>query len=110
MELTRKNTFHKLKNAPYRYLIPGFVLILLAFAVPTTLEDFFFPGSQPGESGNLDSPDKCISCHGGYDIKIEPVFNWSGSMMAQAARDPLYEACLTISNQDVPFSGDLCIR
>ncbi len=110
MELPKKNTFHKPKHTLYRYLIPGFVLILLAFAVPTTIEDFFFPGSQPGESGNLDSPDKCVSCHGGYDIKIEPVFNWSGSMMAQAARDPLYEACLTISNQDVPFSGDLCIR
>ena len=84
--------------------------VLFLFAVPTTIEDFFFPGSQPGESGSLEGPSKCASCHGGYDIGVEPLFNWTGSMMAQAARDPLYEACLAISNQDVPDSGDLCIR
>jgi hypothetical protein len=90
------------------FIVAG--IFFLAFVVPTTMEDLFFPGSQPGESGVLESPDKCKICHGGYDIKVEPTFNWTGSMMAQAARDPLYEACLTISNQDVPFSGDLCIR
>jgi PKD repeat protein len=83
---------------------------LLIAAVATTLEDFFLPGSQPGESGNLEHPDKCDNCHGGYDQAVEPAFNWRGSMMAQAARDPLYEACLAISNQDAPESGDLCIR
>jgi hypothetical protein len=31
-------------------------------------------------------------------------------MMAQAARDPLFYACLAIANQDAPQSGDLCIR
>jgi len=31
-------------------------------------------------------------------------------MMAQAARDPLFKACMAVSNQDVPFVGDLCIR
>lgn len=31
-------------------------------------------------------------------------------MMAQAARDPLFYACLAIANQDAPESGDLCIR
>ena len=96
-----------------KYLIiltGGMLILLLAFTVPTTLIDFFFPGSQPNESGTLDGPSKCASCHGGYDKSTEPLFNWTGSMMAQAARDPLYLACLAISNQDVPFSGDLCIR
>jgi len=77
---------------------------------PTTLEDFILPGSQPGESGNLESPNKCDNCHGGYDQAVEPAFNWRGSMMAQAARDPLFFACLAISNQDAPQAGDLCIR
>ncbi len=77
---------------------------------PTTLADFFLPGSQPGQSGNLESPDKCDNCHGGYNQAVEPAFNWRGSMMAQAARDPLYLACLAIANQDAPESGDLCIR
>jgi PKD repeat protein len=30
--------------------------------------------------------------------------------MSQAARDPLFYACLAIANQDAPESGDLCIR
>jgi hypothetical protein len=79
-------------------------------AAPTTLNDFILPGSQPNQSGNLESPDKCDNCHGGYDIAVEPAFNWRGSMMSQAARDPLFYACLAIANQDAPESGDLCIR
>ncbi len=78
--------------------------------VPSTIDDFFLPGSQPGESGNLENPSKCDNCHGGYDEVVEPAFLWRGSMMSQAARDPLFYACLAIANQDVPESGDLCIR
>jgi hypothetical protein len=78
--------------------------------VPTTLDDFVLPGSQPGQSGNLEHPSKCDNCHGGYDQAVEPAFNWRGSMMAQAARDPFFYACMAIANQDAPESGDLCIR
>ncbi|UCE67501.1 MAG: T9SS type A sorting domain-containing protein [Candidatus Zixiibacteriota bacterium] len=78
--------------------------------VPTTLDDFFLPGSQPGQSGNLEHPSKCDNCHGGYDQAVEPAFSWRGSMMAQAARDPFFYACMAIANQDAPESGDLCIR
>lgn len=84
--------------------------IAWADPVPTTLNDFFLPGSQPGQSGNLEHPSKCDNCHGGYNQAVEPAFNWRGSMMAQAARDPLFYACLAIANQDAPESGDLCIR
>jgi len=77
---------------------------------PTTLNDFFMPGSQPGESGNLEHPGNCDNCHGGYDMANEPAFSWRDSMMAQAARDPLFYACLVIANQDAPESGDLCIQ
>jgi hypothetical protein len=78
--------------------------------VPTTLNDFFLPGSQPNESGNFNSMPGNCNCHGGYDQSVEPMYNWEGSMMAQAMRDPLYLATLTIANQDADFSGDLCIR
>jgi cytochrome c5 len=78
--------------------------------VPTTIADFFLPGSQPGQSGTLEFPSKCDNCHGGYNLPVEPAFNWRGSMMAQAARDPLFYACLAIANQDAPGSGDMCIR
>jgi hypothetical protein len=98
-------------------LLKGSILVLILASavavwavVPSTLNDFFLPGSQPNQSGNLDTPDKCDNCHGGYDLDVEPAFNWRGSMMAQAARDPFFYACLTIGNQDAPESGDLCIR
>lgn len=78
--------------------------------VPTTIDDFFLPGSQPNQSGTFKDPTFCDNCHGGYDIAAEPAYNWRGGMMAQAARDPLYLATLAIANQDAPESGDLCIR
>ncbi len=78
---------------------------------PTTLRDFDQPGTQPLEGGvPLNDPVTCAACHGGYDAAVEPYQNWNGSLMAQASRDPLFEACLAIANQDAPDSGDLCLR
>lgn len=78
--------------------------------VPSTLRDFDQPGTQPFEAGTLNDPSACAVCHAGYDQTVEPFFNWEGSMMANASIDPLFDACLTIANQDAPDSGDLCIR
>lgn len=86
------------------------ISVMLLIMAATTIDNFFMPGSQPGQSGNIESPDKCDNCHGGYDASVEPAFNWRGGMMSQAARDPLYHACLAIAEQDAPGSGDLCIR
>ncbi len=80
------------------------------FYVPTTIDDFFLPGSQPNESSTFIAPSQCANCHGGYDIAVEPTYTWGGSMMAHSMRDPLFEASMTIANQDAQFSGDLCIR
>jgi hypothetical protein len=77
---------------------------------PTTLRDFDLPGSQPFESGILNPPEACEVCHGNYDQAVEPFFNWQGSMMAQASRDMIFQACMTIGNQDAPDSGDVCLR
>ncbi|HSQ69351.1 MAG TPA: multiheme c-type cytochrome, partial [Steroidobacteraceae bacterium] len=68
------------------------------------------PGTQPGEAGNLETPDKCDNCHGGYNSAVEPAFNWRGSMMANAGRDPIFWATLAIAEQDFDGAGDLCIR
>lgn len=87
-------------------LLPGVVW----GQAPTSLADFELPGSQPLQSGNLEHPDKCDNCHGGYNEAVEPAFNWRGSMMAQAARDPFFYACMAVANQDAPDVGDLCIR
>jgi hypothetical protein len=79
--------------------------------VPTTLRDFDMPGTQPfGGGPALDPPSGCANCHGNYNAAVEPYFNWAGSMMSHAARDPLFEANMAIANQDAPDSGDLCLR
>lgn len=85
------------------------VYLFLSF-VYTNIDDFFLPGSQPLQSGTFNSPNQCDNCHGGYDQATEPAYNWRGSMMAHAMRDPLYLASLTIANQDAVDAGDLCIR
>ena len=41
---------------------------------------------------------------------IEPWTTWSGSMMGQAGRDPLFWATLDVANNDVPDVGDWCLR
>ena len=79
--------------------------------VPTTLRDMDLSGTQPLEGAILADPDTdCATCHGNYDAAHEPWSNWRGSMMGQAARDPLFLAALAIAEQDAPSSGDLCIR
>jgi hypothetical protein len=79
--------------------------------VDMTLRDFDMAGTQPFEHGpDLDSPVGCATCHGNYDSAKEPYFNWQGSMMSQAARDPLFLANMALANQDVANSGDLCLR
>jgi hypothetical protein len=78
--------------------------------VATTLRDFFQPGTQPLGAGTLGASADCIVCHGGYNQATEPGYAFKGTMMAQAARDPLFYACLSIAEQDAPSSGDLCIR
>ena len=89
------------------------VIALVSLPLPpyvsTTLSDFHLPGSQPA-SYDFREPSNCDNCHGGYDPAVEPAFSWSGSMMAQAGRDPIFLAAMTIANQDAPESGDLCIR
>jgi hypothetical protein len=80
---------------------------LAALDVPSSIDQ---PGTQPEEVKNLESPDKCDNCHGGYDRSVEPAFNWRGGMMANAGRDPIFWATLAVVEQDIDGAGDLCIR
>ena len=75
------------------------------------------PGSQPSDGVALQPVEQCVSgCHGGYDPAVEPARHWGGSMMAQAGRDPLFWAALTVAAQDSiwaigrPNATDLCLR
>ncbi len=87
----------------------------------TDLADYFLPGTQPDPTGIEVEPFfagvECILCHGNFEqanpplpLDAEPYRNWAGSMMGQAARDPVFWAALTIANQDATDSGDLCLR
>ncbi|MGH2571099.1 MAG: hypothetical protein ACRDGR_07730, partial [bacterium] len=78
--------------------------------VATTLRDMTLPGSQPLEGVVVESVNLCAACHGNYDPANEPWHGWQGSMMGQAARDPLFLACVAVAEQDAPSVGDLCIR
>ncbi|MBN1642482.1 MAG: hypothetical protein JXA09_14700, partial [Anaerolineae bacterium] len=73
------------------------------------------PGTQPGQV-TLEGPDRCLNCHAGYDPAVEPGTNWKGSMMAQASRDFVFWACMTVAGQDsiwavgTPNAVDICER
>lgn len=87
--------------------VVGLGVALAADVVPTEIQQ---PGTQPMQIGNLEGPDKCDNCHGGYNLAVEPAHNWRGSMMAHAGRDPIFWATVAIGEQDFDGAGDLCIR
>jgi uncharacterized membrane protein YgcG len=73
-------------------------------------------GTKPGElqaGGKFVSADGCAQCHGGGwmgDTGYLPSDTWAGTMMANAARDPVFLAALAVANQDAPGVGTFCIR
>jgi hypothetical protein len=82
----------------------------IAYAAEIVPNEVQQPGTQPLEVSNLESPDKCDNCHGGYNAAVEPTHSWRGSMMAHAGRDPIFWATLAIAEQDFDGAGDLCLR
>lgn len=86
---------------------PTLALAFLAMPVTTDLQ---LPGTQPQQATLPGNPSQCDNCHGGYDPAVEPAYNWCGSMMSQAGRDPVFWATVAVAEQDFPEVGDLCIR
>ncbi len=80
--------------------------------VPTTPDDYFQRGTQPGGlvAGMVSGAGNCVFCHSGYDLEAEPYRLWSASMMGQSARDPMFWACLAVANQDADGAGTFCLR
>lgn len=74
------------------------------------------PGTQPDPANSIAAASTCTGCHGGYKPAVEPAFLWKGSMMAQAARDPLFWAGMVVAAQDAiwkfgnPNAADMCER
>ena len=103
--------------------LSSLLLLLLAPAaqawdpVPTVDDPLIrMPGTQPDDGVTLESPNRCLSCHSDYDPNVAPGNRWQGSMMSQAARDPLFWAAMTVAAQDsvwavgTPNAADLCLR
>lgn len=82
---------------------------MVALLALVALLQIDLPGTQPGELRHrFSNPATCHNCHRGFPASAGDT--WAGSMMANAARDPIFLAALAIANQDVPGSGDLCLR
>jgi hypothetical protein len=87
----------KLMSRPLLIVLLGLILLAISAigaaaepAVPPSQDPLVrMPGTQPNQL-NLMSPETCLTCHADYDPAVEPSFTWEGSMMAQAARDPLF--------------------
>jgi hypothetical protein len=86
---------------------PSPPLLLSAEEIPAV---FHVSGTQIGEvpRGNHFGSPYCAACH--QTGSSGPYDGWSGSLMAQAGRDPLFFAQLATANQDVPGVGYYCLR
>ena len=95
------------------------ILVPIAFSATTVPTDVQIPGTQPAGTDivpNLNSVGNC-GCHdftANQRPESAPVFGWTGAMMANAGRDPLFWATVAIAEQDfLPGEGgvgDLCLH
>ncbi len=99
-------------------LVPLLAAVAAAWTpLPVTHDPLVrMPGTQQDDGVVLETSDRCLNCHDGYDPAVDVGFHWRGGMMAQAARDPLYWATVTVALQDSIWAlgnanaGDLCLR
>jgi glucose/arabinose dehydrogenase len=79
----------------------------------------FGGGTPPGGLAGgvpFNTPDLCATCHdrrsGDADAGAlyMPYDGWVSTMMANAIRDPLFQAALSVANQDVVGIGQWCLR
>lgn len=76
--------------------------------LPTNPNNFYIRGTQPNTLFDFISPpEECGACHGGLPDNFN---DWQGSLMAHAARDPMFYAALDIAENDAPGIGDTCLR
>lgn len=66
-------------------------------------------GTQPETLAHpLATVGSCTMCHSGWDDAPHDAFR--GTMMAMAMHDPMFQAALTIAEQDIPDIGEFCLR
>lgn len=72
-------------------------------------------GTLPGQLRHpLEPAARCSECHAGetdaQGNNYMAADTWQSSMMANASRDPLFLATLTVANQQAPGVGTFCLR
>ncbi|WP_433933710.1 MYXO-CTERM sorting domain-containing protein [Sorangium cellulosum] len=70
------------------------------------------PSDMP-QPNNLGTAERCDGCHLAESEDARdymPMDTWAGTMMANAWRDPVFKAALTIANQDAAGIGTFCLR
>lgn len=87
-------------------------LAVAAALTGPTLRDLALPGTQAlALPPDVIRPSwECSGCHGWFHQPSAPFDTWEGSLMANAGRDPLFFAQMTLANQDVPGAGYFCMR
>src|SRR5436853_7125421 len=87
------------KPIPYLLLISG---VMLGFGVYEGKKFLVvLPGTEPGTVAAADNVLICKQCHHST-LSTRPVTiydEWSGSMMAHTARDPVFYAALAVANK-----------
>ncbi len=101
-------------NPPPKVVILLFTLVMLGFIGVNDRNKIlvFLPGTQVGTVDPADDVQTCKQCHSSESI-VRPVIlfkQWSGSMMAHSARDPIFFAALAVGNKYRNGSGEYCIR
>lgn len=73
------------------------------------------PGGLDGGEPIGSAMRRCGQCHDRSiadpaDPLVLPFDGWVSTMMANSVRDPLFQAALSVANQDVPGLGSWCLR
>lgn len=88
-----------------------FALILVVGTGLSAAGEFTANGTQPELGYGLISSESCRFCHADFGGEgVMPWSTWSGSMMGNASRDPLFWAALDVANEDLPGIGEWCVR
>jgi hypothetical protein len=94
--------------------LPAFAVEYQAGTQPRTVTTLQAGDSQLPVGLQTERAQYCVECHDfglAGPTSTSPGAMWKGTMMANAARDPLMFAALAIANQDVPgIGGDYCLR
>jgi hypothetical protein len=95
-------------------MILSVMLLVLGISGERTPERLLLslPGTQVGTVDSANSVRTCVQCHNSLsDTRPITIYRkWSGSMMAQSARDPIFFAALAVANRYRPGDGEYCIR